>query len=165
LYGSLGLASTLKLDLETQDIDMLVEDKIFQTQLIAIHAILFSCRFKLIDERENTFQRGTLEVGIASDGDMLDFSGVDPSSLTVILGEARYRILSAEQYLAADTFTQVATPLPTSELPSDPSSGIHPGYEKGLSPPERISALLKSKTGKLTPLHFLYRSAIAFACC
>ena len=83
LYGSLGLASTLMLELETKDIDILIEDKIFKSQLNGIHSILIPNGFALFDEKENTFRRGDMEVGIAADGDMLDFSGVDPASLTV----------------------------------------------------------------------------------
>jgi hypothetical protein len=100
LYGSLGLTSAMKIELETKDIDILLEDDIFKSQLSSIHSIMTTNGFLLVDENENTYRRGDLEVGIASDGDMLNFSGIEPSSLPLHPGEPKYRTLSIEQYLA-----------------------------------------------------------------
>jgi len=100
LYVSLGLASALKVELETKDIDILIEDDLFNSQLGLIRSIMSTNGFILVDEEENIFRRGELEVGIASDGDMLGFSGIEPSSLTVHPGNPRYRTLNLEQYLA-----------------------------------------------------------------
>ena len=100
LYGSLGLSKAIDRDLETDDIDLLIEDHIFTKELNNIRQLMASLGYKLIDADENTFCRENLKVGIADDGDMVEFSGVNPERLTVITASANYRVLTAEEYLA-----------------------------------------------------------------
>ncbi|WP_428242724.1 hypothetical protein [Gynuella sp.] len=100
LYGSLGLSRAIEVDLQTDDIDILIEDCIFSERLSYIHGLMEELGFTLTDPEENEFRRGTTKVGIASDGDMLSFSGVDPLSLAVESSAAKFRVLSPEQYLA-----------------------------------------------------------------
>lgn len=56
--------------------------------------------FTLNNAKENEFERDSIKVGIASDGDMLSFSGINPESLAVEDCIAKFRVLSPEQYLA-----------------------------------------------------------------
>jgi hypothetical protein len=100
LYGSLGLSRAIETDLKTDDIDLLIEDSIFSERLSLVHSSMRELGFILTDLEENEFRRGPIKVGIASDGDMLSFSGVNPSSLAVEGLEAKFRVLSPEQYLA-----------------------------------------------------------------
>jgi len=102
LYGSLGLSRTLDVDLETDDIDLLIEEEIFTGSLTKIYQCMEELGFVLTNAAESEFTRGSAKVGIASDGDMLSFSGVDSKSLAVESGSgsAEFRVLSAEQYLS-----------------------------------------------------------------
>jgi len=101
LYGSLGLSRSLKTELETDDIDLLIENEIFNSELDKIHSLMVRLGFQLIDLEENTFLKGGLKVGIATDGDMLSFSGIDPSALKInVSSSTTYRVLSPKQFLA-----------------------------------------------------------------
>ncbi|EAR11346.1 hypothetical protein [Reinekea blandensis] len=100
LYGSLGMSQAIEQSLDTDDIDILIEHSIYRNHLDRLRAEMASLGFTLIDAKENIFQRDGLDVGIAHDGDLIDFAGIDPKHLTVITQPARYRILSPAQYLA-----------------------------------------------------------------
>jgi hypothetical protein len=100
LYGSLGLSISIDHDLETEDIDMLIEHRIFDRELSDIRHLMETLGYKLVNPEENTFRRGELDIGISHDGDMVEFSGVDPEKLTIIESSARYRVLTPNEYLA-----------------------------------------------------------------
>ncbi len=100
LYGSLGLSEAINKDIKTDDIDMLVEHRIFSTQLGKIRSTMAELGFELTDPEENCFQRDDIKVGIATDGDMITFSGINPQTLCIKKEKATYRVLNAEQYLA-----------------------------------------------------------------
>ena len=74
-YGSLALSQLLKESIEVDDIDILIEDRLFSTRLSEIHELMRSKGFILIDPEENEFERNNCKVGIASDGDFERFSG------------------------------------------------------------------------------------------
>jgi hypothetical protein len=100
LYGSLGLSLSINIEIETDDIDILVEQNIFTLRLDDIDQIMMELGFKLIERRENIFIRNDLKIGMASDGDLMSFSNVDPSSLARVNASATYRVLSALDYLS-----------------------------------------------------------------
>lgn len=100
LYGSLGLSKALDIDIQTDDIDLLLEDTVFKTRLAEVQDLMYSLGFTLIVPDEHEFQRDSLKIGIASDGDLLSYSGIDPRSLEIVSARATYRILSPIQYLA-----------------------------------------------------------------
>ena len=99
LYGSLGLSEALSKEIVTSDIDVLVEVSIFTSCFDAIRTLMKEMGYMLTDTDENEFQRGSLRVGISHDGDMIDFSGVNPGELTVVGNVVRYRVLNIQQYL------------------------------------------------------------------
>ena len=100
LYGSLGLSRSLGVEIKVDDIDLLIEEDIFTNKLPEVHRLMETLGFCLINTKENEFERGEVIVGIATDGDMLSFSGVDPTNLDVINTKASFRVLSVEQYLS-----------------------------------------------------------------
>ena len=100
LYGSLGLSANINHELATDDIDILIEDNIFISKLETIHSIMNSLGYMLIDPEENEFTNGRFKVGIATDGDMNEFSGIDPKVLQIKYDGCQYRVLNLEQYLA-----------------------------------------------------------------
>lgn len=100
LYGSLGLSCSVGVDFQTDDIDLLIEESIFTNQLPKIHRLMDTLGYTLTNAKENEFERGSIKVGIASDGDMLSFTGINPASLVVETCTAKFRVLSPEQYLA-----------------------------------------------------------------
>ena len=100
LYGSLGLSRALSIDINANDIDILVEEEIFDKQLNAIHSLFQENGYLLSDIEENEFRKGDITVGIATDGDMPEFSGLQPSTLKIVDDGAKYRTLTPDQYLA-----------------------------------------------------------------
>ena len=100
LYGSLGLSRSIEQDLATSDIDFLVEERVFAQSLTEIRRIMAQQGFVLADPDENEFHRGDFKVGISHDGDMIEFSGINPAELKVEERPAKYRVLTPEQYLA-----------------------------------------------------------------
>ncbi len=100
LYGSLGLSRAINKDIKTDDIDILVEDIIFHEKLELIHEIMQGLNFILTVPEENEFRRGEIKIGIASDGDLHSFSGVDPTELKVESARSQFRVLSPLQYLS-----------------------------------------------------------------
>jgi phosphoribosylanthranilate isomerase len=56
--------------------------------------------FKLTDIKEQEYTRGSCKVGIASDGDLLRFAGIDPRKLTVLDTPCSYRVLTLQDYLS-----------------------------------------------------------------
>lgn len=100
LYGSLGLAQQLAQAIAVDDIDILVERAIFEQQLDKLHTLMTQLGFTLIDAQENEFQRHHIKVGLASDGDLPDFAGIDPQRLTRSNGPIASRRLNLEQFLA-----------------------------------------------------------------
>jgi hypothetical protein len=100
LYGSLGLSAICNHELVTDDIDILIDDHIFKSKLEAIHSIMNSLGYVLIDPDENEFTNGHFKVGIATDGDMDEFSGIDPKALQIKHDVCQYRVLNLDQYLA-----------------------------------------------------------------
>lgn len=100
LYGSLGLSTALETELETDDIDMLIEHRLFESSLRQMRDVMGARGYLLIDPEENEFRKGEFKVGIATDGDMLGFSGVDPKKLNQVQAGARFRVLTASEYLA-----------------------------------------------------------------
>jgi len=101
LYGSLGLSQSIEVEIKTDDIDILVEEQVFRARLDELRGLMASFGFELVDPEENKFKQGLVEVGIASDGDLLSFSGTDPLKLKIVnTSSASYRVLNAQQYLA-----------------------------------------------------------------
>lgn len=100
LYGSLGLSITLEKELDTDDIDILVEHSVFERSLQTVQELMISLGYELANPEKNEFHKDQLKVGIATDGDMLKFSGVDPTKLELASGDAIFRVLSAAEYLA-----------------------------------------------------------------
>ena len=99
-YGSLALSQLLKEPIEVDDIDILIEDRLFSTRLSEIHELMRSKGFILIDPEENEFERNNCKVGIASDGDFERFSGTGLSELEQCLYYGvRYRKLNLRQFL------------------------------------------------------------------
>ena len=99
LYGSLGLSKALNVEIDADDIDLLIEDNIFSSDLDKICGVMESLGFTLVNPEENEFHLGTLKVGMSHDGDMVAFCGVDPSRLEVVEQGAKYRVLTPQDYL------------------------------------------------------------------
>ena len=101
LYGSLGLSLAVGQELNADDIDLLIEQSIFNKDLTRIRQRLEVLGFRLTNPKENEFQRGPIKIGLSHDGDLMDFAGIDPARLAIATGPVPYRTLSPEQYLAA----------------------------------------------------------------
>ncbi len=108
IYGSLGLSLVIDTEIKTDDIDLLIEASIFSSDLQTIHQIMMSMGYKCTDVEENAFSNGTFKIGIAHDGDLMAFCGVNPGKLetikstTVIRNVTQtvtYRALGLEDYL------------------------------------------------------------------
>jgi hypothetical protein len=99
LYGSLGLSESINRDLLTDDIDILIEDKIFNSKFKEIHSSICALGYELIDTEEHEYKRNQFKIGLATDGDMIGFSGINPSSLQTIDDNCKYRVLSPVEYL------------------------------------------------------------------
>jgi len=99
LYGSLGLCMVLGNELVTEDIDLLLEHQIFSRQNNKIRVLMESMGFNCTCLEENEYQRGVLKVGISHDGDMIEFSGVNPSALAVVKIPVKHRVLNTQEYL------------------------------------------------------------------
>ena len=65
-----------------------------------IHSIMNYLGYDLIDSEENEFINNQFKVGIATDGDLFTFSGIDPKTLQIKNDGCQYRVLNLEQYLA-----------------------------------------------------------------
>lgn len=100
LYGSLGLSKAISYDFLVDDIDILIESNIFNSKLPEIHSIICSLGYELTDSEENEFKSNLFKIGIATDGDMIAFSGVDPKKLQIKIEGCQYRVLNPEQFLA-----------------------------------------------------------------
>lgn len=100
LYGSLGLAQLLNDPLNPTDIDLLIEQQIFETNLNYLPKLMAEIEFKPTDLAEQEYIRKSSKVGIASDGDLLKFAGIDPKKLTVLDTPCSYRVLSLQDYLS-----------------------------------------------------------------
>ena len=102
LYGSLGLAQHIPHAFDQSDIDMLVEQRIFDIEVERLPKMMASIGFRLVNIREQDYVRSSLRVGIASDGDLFDFAGIDPQILAVeSVLSCQYRVLSLNDYLRA----------------------------------------------------------------
>ena len=100
LYGSLGVAVCLDVDVAPRDIDVLVEDDIFQSRATELQATMLRIGFEAVDLLEGEYVRDGHVVGLASDGDLLSFAGIDPGKLRVVQADACYRVLSAGDFVS-----------------------------------------------------------------
>jgi hypothetical protein len=131
LYGSLGLSLHIGDSVEVSDIDILIEQAIYDASAHRLPRLMRELDLELVDAHEQEYSRGGMRVGIASDGDMVRFAGIDPSTLATKGAPCRHRLLTLEQYLHVYTASQ------------------HDGYRQGARAKgdERKLALIRRSLG------------------
>jgi hypothetical protein len=140
-YGSLALSQLVKDPIEVDDIDILVEDKLFSTKLSDIHELMRLKGFVLVNTEENEFERNSYRIGIASDRDFERFSGTDLSELEHCLHSGvRFRKLNLHQF------------------PGVYRASLLDGYrnkKRGIKDSEKVALIKKSITAANMRVYFL----------
>ena len=104
LYGSLGLEYIIQESLNADDIDILIPEIFIQARWEEFKNILTECGYALVDEHEHTFQKDGVSFSYASFEELGAFAKIDLSDIEVKTeGDARFKILSLEQYLKVYT--------------------------------------------------------------
>lgn len=101
LYGSLGLERVLGQDLDTDDIDLLIDPYWLNVGWVQFQKVLVEQGYHLVDEHEHEFVGDSITVAFANISTLPSFAGVDPTTLPIIdCDDVRFMELNAEQYLA-----------------------------------------------------------------
>ena len=101
LYGSLGLEVLTNSSLNADDIDILIP-QVFVTgdKWKEFNLFLESHGYALIDEREHTFRKDSVDYSYASIEGLKEFADIDICDIEIRnISGAKFMLLSLEQYL------------------------------------------------------------------
>jgi hypothetical protein len=100
LYGSLGLEKRLSAGLNAGDIDVLIPEKYLKTEWNKLVGVMNADGYRLVDEHEHEFSKGSVTVAYADLEGLTSFAGIDPANVPVIEdGGSRFLLLELSDYL------------------------------------------------------------------
>ena len=101
LYGSLGLYKIIGEYSECSDIDILIPDEFVNERWNELIDLMEKMGFKLKDEHEHEFIRGSEIVAFAKQDDLIKRIELDPNKLTVSnINNIKFKELSVKDYLS-----------------------------------------------------------------
>lgn len=104
LFGSLGLYRIIGEQGKVNDVDILVPDEFIKERWADLISLMQSLGFELKNEKEHEFFREAI-VAFGDQKDLKTRVGIHPQELKVnIIGEVKFKELSATQYLAVYQF-------------------------------------------------------------
>ena len=105
LYGSLGLYKIIGEHGESHDIDVLVPDELVNKRWNELISLMKKMGFKLDNEHEHEFIRGSEIVAFATENDLKERVNLDPNSLEVSnFDNIKFKELAAKDYLSLYKF-------------------------------------------------------------
>ena len=100
LYGSLGLEKRLETNLNADDIDVLVPDRLVGNDWPILTALMLEDGYCVFDEDEHEFRKADLCVAFAGIDGLQSFAGVDISGIPVEMENGIcYLLLELPDYL------------------------------------------------------------------
>lgn len=101
LYGSLGLEVLTSTSLNSDDIDILIPGSYIKGEKwLLLKQFLTENGYYLIDEKEHTFRKDTIDYSYASIENLQDFAGINLEDIELYTdSNVNYLLLSIEQYL------------------------------------------------------------------
>ena len=100
MYGSLGLEYLTGEQLNADDIDILIPCAFLKERWGEFRETLEENGYTLIDEHEHTFEKEGIHYSYAQIEELETFAGIRvPDIQTVTVKDARFKILSLQQYL------------------------------------------------------------------
>lgn len=104
LFGSIGLEKRTQTDLNAQDIDILIPQKLLIDDWNLLKNLMEEHGFLLYDLHEHAFKITGVSVAFASIESLTSFAGVDISLIPVITEQnTQYLLLALEDYLKVYT--------------------------------------------------------------
>ena len=100
LFGSLGLERRLGISLNSDDIDVLLPERLLKADWQRLIAMMEDLSYTLQDEEEHEFVKGDFRIAFASIENLEPFAGVDLNTIPLITDQgASYYLLELPDYL------------------------------------------------------------------